>query len=207
MTFNRNGNTISDESKSCTIRNNNTTCSITSPTITAPSGFSVVGYSTAASTHTSSWNQNTAKNVSDNATYYAISRSTGYYLTLDAGNGTIGTATGFTKSSDNRTATKLLLTGSAYGELPTASREGAAEFLGWYNSAGTKVSASTTMGSSSVTLYAKYKCSKQIHSEGACDSGTCFSQLYYEGGSASDYFGYSHPVYTGGACICYWNCG
>ena len=81
ITFNKNGNTSQTPkngsastadtvTQTCTIRNNNSTCNITSPTITH-SGYTIIGYSTATGTHTSSWDQNTAKAVDTNATYYA----------------------------------------------------------------------------------------------------------------------------------------
>ena len=81
ITFNKNGNTSQTPkngsastadtlTQTCTIRNVNTSCNITSPTITR-SGYTIIGYSTAAGTHTSSWDQNTEKAVDANATYFA----------------------------------------------------------------------------------------------------------------------------------------
>jgi len=83
ITFNRNNatsitpsggsaSTAASLTQSCTIKNSATTCNITSPTITAPTNTpTVVGWSTAADTHSNQWSQNTAKGVSGNATYYA----------------------------------------------------------------------------------------------------------------------------------------
>ena len=51
-------------------------CSITSPTITAPSGFTVVGFNTSSTATSSAWNQTTAANVSANSTNYAITKNT-----------------------------------------------------------------------------------------------------------------------------------
>ena len=87
ITFNKNGNTSQTPSGgsastantidvSCTMYNTATTCSVTSPTIGAHSNTpNVIGYSTAAGTHSSTWNQNTAANVSANATYFAQTTS------------------------------------------------------------------------------------------------------------------------------------
>ena len=73
ITFDKNGaSSIGATSRSCTMYNTNTSCSITSPTITASSNTpTVIGWSTAADTHSNQWSQNTAKSVSANDTYYA----------------------------------------------------------------------------------------------------------------------------------------
>ena len=59
-----------------------TTCNITSPTINASTATpTVIGYNTSSSATSSSWNQKTAKAVSANATYYAITRKDAVTLT------------------------------------------------------------------------------------------------------------------------------
>ena len=86
VTFNKNGastqtnasgTAVSDDAvtRSCTRYNGASGCSITSPTIVAANGFTVVGYNTSASATSSSWNHNTANTVSANATYHAITKS------------------------------------------------------------------------------------------------------------------------------------
>ena len=82
VTFNKNGaSTIETDSLNCTIPavyNNAVqadSCDITSPAITPESEFDVIGWNTNASDTTSVWEQNTAKSVSSNDTYYAITRS------------------------------------------------------------------------------------------------------------------------------------
>ncbi|MFR2585902.1 MAG: InlB B-repeat-containing protein [Bacilli bacterium] len=64
-----------------------TTCSVTSPTIVGASGFGVIGYNTAAGSTTSAWNQATAKAVSANGTYYAVTKSTAAYTATFNANG------------------------------------------------------------------------------------------------------------------------
>ena len=81
VNFYKNGNGGSDVTRTCTIRNTATNCGITSPAITAPSGFSVIGFSGAATTHTSSWAQSTSKNVTDSGNYYAQTSKTGTTIT------------------------------------------------------------------------------------------------------------------------------
>ena len=65
---------ISASKKSCYKYNGAKNCSVTSPTITPKSEFSVLGWDTKAST-TATWEQNKVKTISSNATYYAITRS------------------------------------------------------------------------------------------------------------------------------------
>ena len=92
VTFNKNNsisqtpsggsaNTDNTLTQTCTIAavyNNATqatSCNVISPKITAPSNTpTVVGYNTSASATTSSWNQNTTKSISEDTTYYAITR-------------------------------------------------------------------------------------------------------------------------------------
>ncbi len=106
ITFNKNGaisqtpkggtaNTANTLTQSCTIWNSATTCSITSPTIAAPTNTPVVvGYNTTASATTSTWAQNTAKNVNANATYYAITKNnTALTATFTIQNSATATAT------------------------------------------------------------------------------------------------------------------
>ena len=126
ITFNKNGASTQTNSsgtavgdatvtRSCTIRevyNNGTqatTCNVTSPTIVGSTNTpTVIGYSTAASTHASSWNHNTSKAVSANATYYAQTTKAAKTITItfnkngaasqtDA-NGTASTATTVTRA-------------------------------------------------------------------------------------------------------------
>ena len=109
ITFNKNGaasqtvkggsaSTANTVTQSCTMYNSETSCSITSPTIAGSTNTpTVIGYSTAASTHSSSWNQNTAKNVSSNATYYAQTKKDA--TTYTANWNSNGASLSFTTSS------------------------------------------------------------------------------------------------------------
>jgi len=53
-------------------------------------------------------------------------------------------------------STRSVEEGAAYGTLPTPSRSGY-DFTGWINTAGGPASASDTMGTSDITLYATWK--------------------------------------------------
>ena len=84
ITYNKNNaSAIGKTSDSCTIWNSNTTCSITSPTITAPTNTpTVIGWNTSSSATTSSWGVSTAKSFSASATYYAITRKNAVIFTI-----------------------------------------------------------------------------------------------------------------------------
>ena len=73
-----------DQKVTCSITSGST-CAITSPTIKAPSTTPiVVGWNTSASGTTSTWNENTSKAVSSNATYYAITKKNAVTLKATA---------------------------------------------------------------------------------------------------------------------------
>ncbi len=72
VTFKQNGTGTSDTTRKCRIYNSQTSCSVTSPAITASSGYTALGWNTSSTATASSWTQNTAKSFSANATYYAI---------------------------------------------------------------------------------------------------------------------------------------
>ena len=92
ITFNGNGATSGSASQSCTIWNNTSSCSVTSPTISR-TGFSIVGWNTDSGATTSQWTQNTAGSVSSNATYYAIT-SKAVTITFNGNGNTISKTSG-----------------------------------------------------------------------------------------------------------------
>ena len=94
VTFNKNGaSAIGSTSQSCTIAASyngvaqGTSCNVTSPSITAASGFTVLGWNTSSSSTSSAWSVSTAKAVSANATYYAITKSSAAYTATFNKNG------------------------------------------------------------------------------------------------------------------------
>ena len=174
ITFNRNttnakvvsqtpkGGTASTDTtvtSSCTKMNGATTCSITSPTMTVLTGYHAVGYATSASATSSSWNQDTAKTVSTNATYYAITAGNSYTIKFNANCPTGTTATGTMNNLAMVYGTAKNLTKNAFG---CSGRT----FAGWaLNTAGTgdsyddqeSVSNLTTTNGATVNLYAKWR--------------------------------------------------
>ena len=143
ITFNKNGaSSISSTSKSCTIpaayngTAQGTTCNITSPTITAASGFNVLGWNTEAGSTYSSWSQNTSKSVSVNDTYYAITRSTNQLTATFNSN---GATIGYTSQSCYR----YNGASSCYITTPSITRSGFT-IIGWGTSSGATTATAST---------------------------------------------------------------
>lgn len=66
--------TSSKTSKSCTLYNDDKECEITSSTLTAKSGYSVIGWSTKKNTKEATVKSNSKVKISDDITYYSISK-------------------------------------------------------------------------------------------------------------------------------------
>ena len=183
VTFEKNGaSSISDTTKSCTIAATyngaaqGTTCNITSPTITATSGFTVLGWNTTAGSTSSGWTQNTSKSFSSNSTYYAVTRSSNQYTASFKANGaTIG--------STSQSCYRYNGASSCNITTPSITRSGFT-ITGWGTSASATaatVKASSTLSlSSNATYYAitskvvtvTYNKGSNVSSIGST-SGTC----------------------------------
>jgi len=172
ITFNRNttnskaisqtpkGGTASTEATvivTCNKMNGSTTCKVTSPTMEVMTGYHAVGYATSASATTSSWNQDTAKDVSTNATYYAITAGNTYSIKFNANCPT--TASGSMDDLSMVYGTPKNLTANGFSCS-------ARVFDGWaLNAQGTgtsyeneeQVSNLTTTNGATVNLYAKWR--------------------------------------------------
>ena len=145
ITFNRNGATSQTPSggtaststtvtQSCYRYNGSSTCNITSPTITR-NGFTIIGYNTSNAASSSTWNVNTVKAVSANATYFAI---TSKLVTITFAKGSNTSAVG----ASSRTCTVLNNKSTCTVEAPTITSTSGNLFVGW----------STTNGASTGTL-------------------------------------------------------
>ena len=157
VTFDKNGaSSIGSTSQSCTIAATyngtaqGTTCSITSPTITAASGFTVLGWNTSSGSTSSAWTQSTSKSFSGNATYYAVTKSSsGYTATFNANGATIG--------STSQSCYRYNGASSCAITTPSITRSGFT-ITGWGTSAGATtatVKASTSLSlTGNVTYYA-----------------------------------------------------
>ena len=126
-----------DQKVTCSITSGST-CTITSPTITAPSTTpTVVGWNTSASGTTSTWNENTSKAVSSNATYYAITKKNAVTLTATAnnnGSGLSGSTTPTCTIAESYNG--IAQATSCEVTMPTVSpRDNTPIFVGWNTSA------------------------------------------------------------------------
>ena len=196
LTFNRNGalnqigtsgsSTNDKVTETCTIQevyNNEVqseTCNITAPSITPATGFTTLGYETSAGSTTASWTQNTSKEVSTDATYYAITKSENPYTANFNQNG----ATSI--SSNTESCYRYNGAESCNITTPTITREGF-NIAGWGEEA-TSTTANVKAGSTlalnkNATYYAvtskqinvTYQKGANIASIGA-ESGKCTIQ-------------------------------
>ena len=79
------GSADQDQSIPCTIWNNESACSVTSPsTIIVDSGYKANGFNTDANATTSTWNANSTKNIRVPTTYYGIAKGIDYSVKFNA---------------------------------------------------------------------------------------------------------------------------
>ena len=119
ITFDKNGNTAQEVNGSqsteqtivqtCTLFNNNKTCSVTSPKIVM-NGATIKGYTTGAKKYSDYWNVDTKKDVSKDTTYYAQTSEGEKTITItfDKNGNTSQTLDG-KKSKDNRISKKCVV--------------------------------------------------------------------------------------------------
>ena len=191
ITFNKNGNTSQTPkngsastadtlTQTCTIRNVNTSCNITSPTITR-SGYTIIGYSTAAGTHTSSWDQNTEKAVDANATYFAqTSKSYSASFTLKDTNAA-------TVSSTTSSCTAYNGASSCSVTAPTISANSGYEALGWSaTDGGTSTTSTFTSGNTYYSITRKsYSATFTVKDTNACTASATSASCYAYNGNTS----------------------
>lgn len=140
--------TISYSLDGGTISGNPTSYNVTTSTFTLPTptktGYTFLGW-TGSNGTTASTSVSISQGSTGNKSYTANWKINSYKLTYNANGGSVSTAS------------KSLTYGSAYGTLPTPTRSGY-KFNGWYTAAsgGTKVSDTTTIGASNVTIYAQW---------------------------------------------------
>ena len=158
--FNKNGNGGSDTTRTCTIQNRATNCSITSPGITPASGFRPIGWSTASGTHTSSWDVNTSQTVTDSDEYFAQSSKAKITYPVSYSKGDYVSSIGSTSGSCDVPA---VYNGAAQGTsctvtLPSITPTSGSTSAGWNTlkgaTSGTQAGSSYSLNSNSILLYA-----------------------------------------------------
>ena len=154
-------------------------------------GYTLLGWSTDRNATEKQWNpyanvtNNFINNNSPEITLYAVWKEKGYVLTADANGGIIFEANGWTISADGKTATKNVLAGEKYGELPKATHNECQIIKGWYTSSsgGKEVTNSTKMDSKNITIYAHWQ--QSCWRVGFPDVVSCQSD---NGGGAGAYY-------------------
>ena len=118
-------------------------------------GYTFLGWYTASSGGTK---VSSTTKITGTVTYYAQWSINSYTLTYNVNGGNAVSP-----------ASKSVQYGSAYGTLPTPTKNSDAEFTyafaGWYTAAsgGTQVTANTTMGASNTTIYAHWTATKRSY--------------------------------------------
>lgn len=121
-------------------------------------GYTFLGWYTASSGGTKI---SSATKITGTVTYYAQWSINSYTLTYNVNGGNAVSP-----------ASKSVQYGSAYGTLPTPTKNSDAEFTyafaGWYTAAsgGTQVTANTTMGAGNTTIYAHWTATKRSYTIG-----------------------------------------
>mgnify|MGYP000830359211 FL=1 len=121
-------------------------------------GYTFLGWYTASSGGTKI---SSATKITGTVTYYAQWSINSYTLTYNVNGGNAVSP-----------ASKSVQYGSAYGTLPTPTKNSNAEFTyafaGWYTAAsgGTQVTANTTMGASNTTIYAHWTATRRSYTIG-----------------------------------------
>ena len=204
ITFNKNGNpsqtpkngtavTANTLTQSCNIdatyngTAQATACSITSPTINTPTGFTALGYSDSNNSQTITWNQNTEANVSADKTYYAQSSkglTATFYYNSNTTNGSLTVATKTASCTLHNNETECTVT------VPSEVSSSVGKYNGTYKGVTTSTS---SMGSTSLTIsdnttyYANYSKAVTIYrptSESAAGGTTVYRNEYFTSTSA-----------------------
>ncbi len=167
VTFNCNGGSGAPTSQTATY---NSPFTLTSSTCsTAKTGHSQNGWNEKADGTGTNWTTSNTDgwtwNYTNDITLYAKWSVKSYTLTINAGDGTIPSTSGWTLGSNSKTATKSVNYDVEYGNLPTPTRSGYT-FDGWFTSesGGTQVTSSTKMGASNTTIYAHWSINEIIPS-------------------------------------------
>ena len=143
----------------CVRMNGNLNCSVISPTMEVLNGYHAVGYNTTPNAQSSVWDVGTAKDVSANATYYAITAGNSYSIKFNANCPAGITPTGSMSNLAMTYGTAKNLTANAFG---CAGRV----FNGWATNAqgtgttysdGESVNNLTPVAGATVNLYAKWR--------------------------------------------------
>ena len=157
-----------DIKKLCLV-NKDETCTITSPII-KKAGYNVVGWNTDSNAMTSTWSQNTSKNINKSETYFPIVKLKTYTIKYNANGGSGAPSNQVKEHNKNITlsTSKPIRTGYTFVNWNTSSAGN-----------GTSYSAGATYsGNSDITMYAQWRRNRVIINF-SVNGGTLISTAAY----------------------------
>ena len=162
------GGQTNDIKKLCLV-NKDETCTITSPII-KKAGYNVVGWNTDSNAMTSTWSQNTSKNINKSETYFPIVKLKTYTIKYNANGGSGAPSNQVKEHNKNITlsTSKPIRTGYTFVNWNTSSAGN-----------GTSYSAGATYsGNSDITMYAQWRRNRVIINF-SVNGGTLISTAAY----------------------------
>ena len=162
------GGQTNDIKKLCLV-NKDETCTITSPFI-KKAGYNVVGWNTDSNAMTSTWSQNTSKNINKSETYFPIVKLKTYTIKYNANGGSGAPSNQVKEHNKNITlsTSKPIRTGYTFVNWNTSSAGN-----------GTSYSAGATYsGNSDITMYAQWRRNRVIINF-SVNGGTLISTAAY----------------------------
>ena len=162
------GGQPNDIKKLCLV-NKDETCTITSPII-KKAGYNVVGWNTDSNAMTSTWSQNTSKNINKSETYFPIVKLKTYTIKYNANGGSGAPSNQVKEHNKNITlsTSKPIRTGYTFVNWNTSSAGN-----------GTSYSAGATYsGNSDITMYAQWRRNRVIINF-SVNGGTLISTAAY----------------------------
>ena len=162
------GGQTSDIKKLC-LADRNKSCTITSPII-KKAGYNVVGWNTDSNAMTSTWSQNTSKNINKSETYFPIVKLKTYTIKYNANGGSGAPSNQVKEHNKNITLSTSKPTRTGY------------TFVNWNTSSagnGTSYSTGATYsGNSDITMYAQWRRNRVIINF-SVNGGTLISTAAY----------------------------
>ena len=162
------GGQTNDIKKLCLV-NKDETCTITSPII-KKAGYDVVGWNTDSNAMTSTWSQNTSKNINNSETYFPIVKLKTYTIKYNANGGSGAPSNQVKEHNKNITLSTSKPTRTGY------------TFVNWNTSSagnGTSYSTGATYsGNSDITMYAQWRRNRVIINF-SVNGGTLISTAAY----------------------------
>ena len=162
------GGQTNDIKKLCLV-NKDETCTITSPII-KKAGYNVVGWNTDSNAMTSTWSQNTSKNINKSETYFPIVKLKTYTIKYNANGGSGAPSNQVKEHNKNITlsTSKPIRTGYTFVNWNTSSAGN-----------GTSYSAGATYsGNSDITMYSQWRRNRVIINF-SVNGGTLISTAAY----------------------------